>query len=547
MASASSLKVLVVGNVFGRFAKLFKRVTDVNVKAGPFDLLLCVGDFFGEDVTAYTELTAGNISLPNVPTYVLGKIPSQFRGLHPEVENFDHGFEVVDGITFLGRSGILTTSQGLRIAYLNGQYREESSEADDSLEYFTKKDYESLLMSQRSSAATLDILLTCQWPRDVLKYTNTEKAIIERADKVSSDMVSQLAWALRPRYYFVGGLNYFCERPPFRNHKVLSETARNVTRFYSIADIWNAEKMKWIYAFNIVPAKFATSDDLLAQPQGTTENPFIKLVQEQASRQESHQAGRPQSGQFFFAVDSGNGNDGESGHKRRRDNRNDPDRQPRKQPRVDTDTCWFCFASPNIDKTLIVSIGDMCYLAVAKGGLTDDHMMIVPINHIRSTIEIEEDLLREEIKNFKSALTAFFKTRDIVPVFFERNFRSAHFQIQVVGLPISKAPSLKATVADVFGKLEYHELPLDADFSEVLSPGAPYFTFECPGHYKFVVRINTKKDFFPIQIGRELLAHAELLNCPERIDWKKCASTPEEAEQLTGRIRADFKPFDFTA
>ncbi|KAH9391091.1 hypothetical protein TYRP_006685 [Tyrophagus putrescentiae] len=550
---ATPLKVLVVGNVFGKFAKLFKRVADVNAKAGPFDLLLCVGDFFGQDVAAYTGLTTGAVPLPNVPTYVLGKIPAPIRSMHPEVENFDHGFEVTEGITFLGRSGILTTSQGLRIAYLNGQHREESASGgsgDESLEYFTTKDYESLLMSQRSSAAILDILLTCQWPQDVFRYTNTEEAIVEQMNSASSDLISQLAWVLRPRYFFTGGTNYFCERTPYRNHKVLSETARNVTRFYSIADVMNAEKLKWIYAFNIVPAKYSTTDELLAQPQGVTENPFIKAVHQRTSRQSSQLAGVTQ---FFFAVDNGEGGSGGGGGdfgKRRRDNRNDNNadnsRPPRKQLRVDTETCWFCFASPNIDKTLIVSIGDFSYLAVAKGGLTDDHMMIVPINHIRSAIEIEEAGLRDEIAQFKAALVKFFKTRDLVPVFFERNFRSAHFQINVVGLPVAKAPALKATVADVFGKLEYHELPLDTDFADVLSPGAPYFTFECPDHYKFIVRINTKKDFFPIQIGRELLAHAELLNCPERIDWKKCASSPEEAEQLTTQIRTDFKPFDFT-
>ena len=37
------------GDVNGDFAQLFKRVKSVNAKAGPFDLLLCTGDFFGSD------------------------------------------------------------------------------------------------------------------------------------------------------------------------------------------------------------------------------------------------------------------------------------------------------------------------------------------------------------------------------------------------------------------------------------------------------------------------------------------------------------------
>lgn len=42
-----SVKVLVSGDVRGKFDTLFKRVSAVNSKAGPFEMLLCVGEFFG--------------------------------------------------------------------------------------------------------------------------------------------------------------------------------------------------------------------------------------------------------------------------------------------------------------------------------------------------------------------------------------------------------------------------------------------------------------------------------------------------------------------
>lgn len=38
---------LVSGDVNGKFKTLFSRVEKVNSKSGPFDLLLCVGNFFG--------------------------------------------------------------------------------------------------------------------------------------------------------------------------------------------------------------------------------------------------------------------------------------------------------------------------------------------------------------------------------------------------------------------------------------------------------------------------------------------------------------------
>lgn len=38
---------LLCGDVEGRFQTLFKRVEAINAKSGPFDMLLCVGNFFG--------------------------------------------------------------------------------------------------------------------------------------------------------------------------------------------------------------------------------------------------------------------------------------------------------------------------------------------------------------------------------------------------------------------------------------------------------------------------------------------------------------------
>lgn len=47
----SAVKVLLAGDCLGGFSALFKRVTTVNSKSGPFDLLLCVGQFFAEGGT----------------------------------------------------------------------------------------------------------------------------------------------------------------------------------------------------------------------------------------------------------------------------------------------------------------------------------------------------------------------------------------------------------------------------------------------------------------------------------------------------------------
>ena len=43
--------------------------------------------------------------------------------------------------------------------------------------------------------------------------------------------------------------------------------------------------------------------------------------------------------------------------------------------------CWFCLASANCEKHLLVDIGEDFYVALPKGGLIKEHALIVPIAH----------------------------------------------------------------------------------------------------------------------------------------------------------------------
>jgi len=46
--SSKTLKILACGDVKGQIGALIKRVETVNKKAGPFEMVLCVGQFFDE-------------------------------------------------------------------------------------------------------------------------------------------------------------------------------------------------------------------------------------------------------------------------------------------------------------------------------------------------------------------------------------------------------------------------------------------------------------------------------------------------------------------
>lgn len=572
MTSPSQLKILVTGCCNGEYGKLFKRINDVQNKSGPFDMLLCVGKFFDPLASnQYQNLIHRSIMVPNIPIYILGSFPKDFQRFHPEVRDFSEGFELTDGITFLGRSGTLTASFGLKIAYLCGSYRSDGVENDSSFDHYSDKDLDSLVMScQNSSSSTIiDILLTNEAPKKILEHLdNCDDSIQKELDRFSSVKISQLCKSLHPRYHFFGGTDLFYERPPYRNHRVLSEQCRNVTRFISMANVGNTKKMKWLYAFNIVPGQKLLSKELSHQPDGATEFPFRALLEQQ---QQQDQLEESHSNQYRFDLSTNNRHQQQQSRNNQRNfpqnNRNgdgnsiDQNHRKRKHQedgrnKIDIKNCWFCLASPSVDKSLIISIGDHSYLALAKGGLTEEHLIILPIEHIRSTVEIESQELRDEIERFKKSLVKFYEQLEMIPVFFERNFRSAHFHIQVIGLPKEKVLSFRTAVDEIFKRYEYNEISLNENIEDVIPKGIPYFYMELYDHYKFFVRINTKKEFFPIQIGRELMAHKLLLNCPERINWKSCSSSSSTSsasnessmneEESTRTIRASFKPYDFT-
>lgn len=91
--SGTQLKILVAGDVEGKFKQLFDRVSAVNKKAGPFDMLFCVGSFFP------LVMDEGLVIPPApVPTYILGPVSKQQLSYFPDL----NGCEIAPNITYLG-------------------------------------------------------------------------------------------------------------------------------------------------------------------------------------------------------------------------------------------------------------------------------------------------------------------------------------------------------------------------------------------------------------------------------------------------------------
>ncbi|XP_078530119.1 CWF19-like protein 1 isoform X2 [Lissotriton helveticus] len=499
-----SLRLLACGDVDGKFDILFNRVRAIQKKSGQFDLLLCVGNFFSTNPA--TEV---------------------------EWKEYKTGAKK-------GRKGLFTGASGLQIAYLSGT---ESHSEPAPAYSFTGKDVASLktsLLSQ-SNFKGVDILLTSPWPKDVWNYGNIPGEVDTK--RCGSTLVSSLSMAIKPRYHFAAleGANY--ERLPYRNHIVLQENAQHVSRFISLANVGNTSKRKYLYAFSVIPMHCMDSAELVKQPLDVTENPFRKSGKEANKSKQSRLAEEDEAApQFFFDLSKQHGKKRHSGG---RDGPHSQPKQPRKAPQP-TGPCWFCLASPEVEKHLVVSIGTNCYVALAKGGLLPDHILILPIGHYQSTVDLASDVV-EEVDQYKTALKKFFKSMKKRCVLFERNYRSQHLQLQVVPVPLNCCATEDIKEAFILQaqeqQIELLEIPEHSDIKQIVQPGTPYFYVELDNGEKLFHRI---KKNFPLQFGREVLASEAILNIPTRADWRECKSTKDEEETLAKAFRESFEPFDFS-
>ncbi|NXG17895.1 C19L1 protein, partial [Grallaria varia] len=520
---------LACGDVEGRLETIFGRVRAIQAKSGRFDMLLCVGSFFGASSEAeWAEYRTGAKKAP-IPTYVLGANDQDTLSYFPDVS----GCELAENITYLG--GVFSGCSGLQVAYLSGT---EAQEQPAPAHSFSAKDVAELKTSLLSTPnfRGVDILLTSPWPRDVGTFANSAGEIDTK--KCGSKLVSDLAASLKPRYHFAALEKAYYERLPYRNHTVLQETPQHVTRFIALADVGNTSKKKYLYAFSIVPMSAMEPAELVKQPQDVTENPYRKLRREAAKAKAEEEP----ASQFFFDLNK------QQGKKRPTDGKERGDSKPKqaKKPPQPTGPCWFCLASPEVEKHLVVSIGTHCYLALAKGGLLPDHVLILPIGHYQSVVDLSSEVL-EEVTKYKAALKEFFRSKGKRYVLFERNYRSQHLQLQVIPVPLDLCTSEDIKESFITQAQEQQidllEIPEHSDITQVAQPGSPYFYVELDTGEKLFHRIRGR---FPLQFGREVLASEALLALPQRSDWRQCASPRAEEAAQARAFRLDFQPFDFS-
>ncbi|CAD5224474.1 unnamed protein product [Bursaphelenchus okinawaensis] len=529
--SNKEVKVLAVGDINGNFTLLQKKLTLINKKNGPFDLVFCVGEFFGPNEEENQDVVDGKIEFP-IALYILGpNCPSTAR-FYPET-----GVEFSPNLTFLGRRGILHAASGLTIGYLSGIEGNTSNPFQ-----FIEDDVDDLLLPIRTQSGFLgiDVLVTSVWPHDVAKHSINQPG----KENIGSKQVSRLAAALKPRYHFAGMGSHY-ERSPYRNHRVLVEAAQHTTRFIGLAAVGNPDKEKWIYAFNVKPMRFLSRTELTAQPPNTTEFPYMDVLTEYIQLQREKEV-KNNASQFFF--DTAHYSDEEEqqeqdqrGWRRRGDNDSGPP-QKRKQ-NITQENCWFCLLNEKAEKHLIVSIGTTAYMATPKGPLNDLHVMVLSVEHVQSLAAASEQL-REEVNKYRDAYTIICDQKGMALCIFERNYKTSHLQVQFVPVPKDTAKHLRSTFIEEGSKkgIDFVFMKEEDQVWDLVNEGSPYFYVELPDS----TRLFTKSmGGFPIQFPREVLCSPKLLNAPGKVDWRECVLSNENEIDSTQRIKKLFKPFEF--
>jgi len=99
------------------------------------------------------------------------------------------------------------TIEGFRVAFLDGTYDasvyREPVRAGEGGRFYHESDVFTLLKMAGAGAGEVDLLLTCDWPRDVLTYATQPPPGVEL--RGGSPVVAEVAEKIKPRYHFAGG------------------------------------------------------------------------------------------------------------------------------------------------------------------------------------------------------------------------------------------------------------------------------------------------------------------------------------------------------
>ncbi|KAM7259794.1 hypothetical protein ACFE04_015535 [Oxalis oulophora] len=488
-------RILLSGDVTGRLNQLFKRVQSVNKSAGPFDALLCVGQFFPNSPDQLSELMdyiEGRSTVP-ISTYFTGdyglfaaKVLIAASKSSASLGFKMDGIKIADNLYWLKGSGKFTL-HGLSIVYLSGK---GSSEGQQFGTY--SEDDVGVLRAMADESG----FLTNEWPSGVTNNAAASNVPAGIVDSSSGDpVVAELVADIKPRYHIAGSKGVFYDREPYSN-----VDAVHVTRFLGLAPVGNKDKQKFLHALSPTPASTMSVAEIRTKPPNTTLSPYTEHkgdIKENNKRpgdsdsdsqywrydvgqkRQKHGAGAGNGDKlcfkFIFSDSCQHGekcnfrHDMDAREQRLRgvcidfimkgkcergpeckfkhnlqdEHESVSHRRPKSENASRSKECWFCLSSPNVESHLIISVGESYYCAMAKGPLIQDHVLIIPVEHSPSTLSLSV-ACKTELDKYQNGIKMYCNSQGKEAVFFEWvSRRTTHANLQVVPIPSSKAAAVE--------------------------------------------------------------------------------------------------------
>ncbi|KAK7388197.1 hypothetical protein VNO78_23006 [Psophocarpus tetragonolobus] len=595
-------RILLCGDVLGRLNQLFKRVSSVSKSAGPFDALLCVGQFFPDSPDQLDEFMTyieGGSHIP-LPTYFIGDYgvaaPKVLLQASKDSANRGFkmdGFKVCDNLYWLKGSGKFPLF-GLSVVYLSGR----KSSSLQQFGTYTQDDVDAL-RAIAEEPQLVDLFLT--YP-SIIGVTNRAAAVDIPAglsDAVGSDStITELVQEIKPRYHIAGTKGIYYAREPYSN-----VDAVHVTRFIGLASVGNRDKQKFIHAISPTPASTMSSSEIAMKTTNTTLSPYTFMEKRTSPMDSTKRSSDSTSDSQYWRYDvsqkrqkcdathgdklcfkfvsSGSCPRGEKCNFRhdidareqcmrgvcfdflnkgkcekgpdcnfKHSLQDKGDRHPSRRPGSGrSKECWFCLSSPSVESHLIISIGENYYLALAKGPLVEDHVLIIPVEHMPSTLSMSSES-EIQLSEFQNSLKSYCKSQEKEVIFFEwASIRGTHANLQAIPIPSSKAVMVEKVfnlaaqklgfefVAKKLGSIsdgrKFLKTQIDGDSS--------LFYVQVPGGTVLLHHVK-EKEKFPAQFGREVLAG--LLNMADNADWRNRQHSKGEEIKIVEDFKSRFQEYD---
>ncbi|OVA04008.1 zinc finger protein [Macleaya cordata] len=601
-------RILLCGDVLGRLNQLFKRVSTVNKSTGPFDVLLCVGQFFPDSpdrLEEFLDYVEGRSEIP-IPTYFIGDYgigapkvlsiasnDSANRGFKMD------GLRLCDNLYWLKGSGKFTL-HGLSLVYLSGRHLSDNQQ----IGVYSQDDVDAL-RAWAEDPGIVDLFLTYPcFSYEV--FSDISEAPPGVSDSSGTDpVISKLVAEIKPRYHIAGTKGVFYSREPYSN-----DEAVHATRFLGLAPVGNKDKQKFIHAISPTPASTMSAAEISSRPPDTTLSPYTIVLKtphtKEAAKRPSSSVDEEQYWRYdvsqkrqrkgvgdgeklcFKFISSGSCPRGEKcNFQHDMDMREQcmkgvcidflikgkcergPDcrfkhsladkddkilqRSQRSENNSRSRECWFCLSSPSIESHLVLSIGENYYFALAKGPLVEDHVLIIPIEHSPNTLS-DDPKSEIELERFQNALKMYFKNQGKEVVFFEWIFKhGTHANLQAIPIPLSKASLVQRLFNLAAEKLGFKFVAIKSDnkssegrklFKTQFDRKSSCFYVELPDGTILSHSVEDNEKF-PAQFGREVVL-AGLLNMADRADWRTCKLSKEDETKMVEVFKKHFEEFDPT-